>query len=121
MKRKFLLLILSMVTLVPVIAVCQNDLAIVAGKNIAIVQTESGKVRGYIHNGIYTFKGIPYANAARFTPAEKPASWTGVRSSMTYGPVCPTNATTTVNDEFEFPFHHDWGYSNENCLNLNIW
>jgi para-nitrobenzyl esterase len=26
-----------------------------------------------------------------------------------------------VNDEFEFPFHHNWGYTNENCLTLNVW
>ena len=40
---------------------------------------------------------------------------------MTYGPVCPMDPTTTVNDEFEFPFHHNWGYTNENCLTLNVW
>jgi hypothetical protein len=51
----------------------------------------------------------------------KPASWKDVRSSMTYGPVCPMDPTTTVNDEFEFPFHHNWGYTNENCLTLNVW
>ncbi len=92
-----------------------------AGKDIAIVQTEYGKLRGYIHNGIYTFKGIPYAKAQRFMAPEKPSPWTGIRSSMTYGPVCPMDATTAVFDEFEFPFHHDWGYTNENCLNLNVW
>lgn len=94
---------------------------IVAGKSVATVSTESGMVRGYIHNGTFTFKGIPYAKAERFMAPSKPDSWTGVRSSMTYGPVCPMDATTSVNDEFEFPFHHDWGYTNENCLNLNVW
>ncbi|MBA4056525.1 MAG: carboxylesterase, partial [Marivirga sp.] len=39
---------------------------IVVGPEIAIVQTEQGKVRGYIHNGTYTYKGIPYAKAERF-------------------------------------------------------
>lgn len=94
---------------------------IIAGKDIATVQTESGKVRGYVHNGTFTFKGIPYAKAARFEAPAKPDSWTNVRSSMTYGPVCPMDATTATNDEFEFPFHHDWGYTNENCLSLNVW
>lgn len=103
------------------IAVCQNNLPIMAGKGIAIVQTEYGKVRGYIHNGIYTFKGIPYAKAGRFMAPEKPVSWEGVRSSMAYGPACPRMLTSFVTDEAEFPFQHDWGYINENCLNLNIW
>lgn len=94
---------------------------VIAGKDIAVVSTESGKARGYVHNGTYTFKGIPYAKAARFIAPQKPDSWTGVRSSMTYGPVCPIDPTTTVNDEIEFPFHHDWGYMNENCFSLNVW
>ena len=118
MKRNTLFLLATLISLA---AVCQNNLPIIAGKDIAIVQTEYGKVRGYIHNGIFTFKGIPYAKAERFMAPEKPSSWQAIRSSLTYGPVCPIDATTTVFDEFEFPFHHDWGYANEHCLNLNIW
>lgn len=113
------------VLLLPALAIGQTQKAavtpIMAGKNIATVPTESGQVRGYVHNGTFTFKGIPYAKANRFEASTKPDSWTGVRSSMTYGPVCPMDVTTTTNDEFEFPFHHDWGYTNENCLSLNVW
>lgn len=94
---------------------------IMAGVDYAIVNTAYGKVRGYTHNGTYTFKGIPYGKAERFMPAAKPASWEGIRSSMSYGPVCPTDVTTQVNDEIEFPFQHNWGYANEDCLSLNIW
>ncbi|MES1250122.1 MAG: carboxylesterase family protein [Chitinophaga rupis] len=102
--------------------ILQDEPAIVAGKDIAIVQTEYGAVRGYIHHGIYTFKGIPYGEAGRFLPAQKPASWKGVRSSMAYGPVCPGNQGPVLSDEYEFPFNRNRGYySNENCLNLNIW
>lgn len=94
---------------------------VMAGADVAVVQTDLGKIRGYIRHGVYTFKGIPYATAGRFQAPQKPDAWQGVRSSMTYGPVCPTTPTTTVNDEFEFPFQHNWGYTNENCLNLNVW
>ncbi|AUD02654.1 carboxylesterase/lipase family protein [Spirosoma pollinicola] len=115
------LLVLSL----PLLAVAQSAKEtaspIVAGKGIATVSTESGSVRGYIHNGTFTFKGIPYAKAERFEAPTKPDSWTGVRSSMTYGPVCPMDITTTTNDVIEFPFHHDWGFTNENCLSLNVW
>ncbi|MDX1666985.1 MAG: carboxylesterase family protein, partial [Saprospiraceae bacterium] len=92
------------------------------GKNIAVTDTESGKVRGFIRNGIYTYKGIPYAEADRFEQPQKPESWEGIRSSMTYGPVAPLiNPTTSVNDEVEFVFDHDWGYTSEDCLVLNVW
>ena len=99
-----------------------GSLPLVTGKDIAAAQTTYGKVRGYIHNGIYTYKGIPYAKAERFMAPTKPDAWQDVRSSLTYGPVCPLiDPTTSVNDEVEFVFHHDWGYPNEDCLRLNIW
>jgi para-nitrobenzyl esterase len=120
MKRSSFLL-LCLIALSPAIAFSQINDAVVAGKNIAVVQTGEGGVRGYIHKGIFTYKGIPYAKAQRFMAPEKPAAWKDIRSSMTYGPVCPMDPTTTVNDEFEFPFHHNWGYTNENCQTLNVW
>jgi para-nitrobenzyl esterase len=93
-----------------------------AGENIAVTNTESGKVRGYTHGGMYIYKGIPYAQAERFMSPEKVKPWTGVRSSMTYGPVSPLlDPTTSVQDESEFVFNHDWGYPSEACLVLNIW
>ena len=121
MKRKSLLLFNLAVFFIPTFIFSQTGDAIVAGKEVAIVQTDAGKVRGYIHKGIFTYKGIPYAKAERFMAPAKPAAWKDVRSSMTYGPVCPMDPTTTVNDEFEFPFHHNWGYTNENCQTLNVW
>jgi len=92
------------------------------GENVAVTNTDAGKVRGYVHNSIFTYKGIPYAEAKRFEAAQKPKPWTGVRSSMTYGPVAPlTEPTTQVQDESEFVFHHDWGYSSEDCMRINVW
>ena len=34
--------------------------------------TAYGEVAGYIDNGVYTYKGLPYAKAERFLPAVKP-------------------------------------------------
>ncbi|MEO1625165.1 MAG: carboxylesterase family protein, partial [Bacteroidota bacterium] len=100
----------------------KDDLPVVVGKNKAIVATTYGKVRGSIHRNIYTYKGIPYAKARRFQAPQQPDSWQGIRSSMSYGPVCPLlRPTTQVDDAGEFAFHHDWGYPNEDCLRLNIW
>ncbi len=99
-----------------------QELPIQTGKNIAVTTTESGKVRGYIHNGTFTYKGIPYAQASRFMPPSKPTPWEGVRSSTSWGPVAPLMVPTTqVNDEPEFVFDHDWGYTSEDCLVLNVW
>ncbi|RMG25784.1 MAG: carboxylesterase/lipase family protein [Bacteroidetes bacterium] len=96
--------------------------ALQCGENVAVTDTEYGKVRGYIHNHIYTYKGIPYAQAERFMPPAPPKAWEGVRSSMTYGPVAPLlNPVRVTNDEVEFIFNHDWGYPGEDCLRLNIW
>ncbi|NNV57402.1 carboxylesterase/lipase family protein [Limnovirga soli] len=122
MKKITSFMVLLAFAALPILSVAQNNgSGISAGKELAIVQTESGKVKGYIHDGIYTYKGIPYAQAQRFMAPAKPTPWQGIRSSMTYGPVCPTDPTTTTNDEFEFPFNHNWGYTNENCLSLNVW
>ena len=92
------------------------------GENVAVTNTESGKVRGYIHDGTYIYKGIPYARAERFEAPSKPEAWEDVRSSTMYGPVAPLmNPTTSVSDEPEFVFDHDWGYPNEDCLRVNVW
>ncbi|GAB4023782.1 carboxylesterase/lipase family protein [Spirosoma koreense] len=126
MKKVGLLIALLTAQLVPFAGMSQKsngtNAPISTGSKDAVAKTESGNVKGYIHNGIYTYKGIPYAKAERFMAPSKPDSWTGVRSSMAYGPVCPLmEPTTKVSDESEFVYHHDWGYPNEDCLRLNIW
>lgn len=95
---------------------------ITTGSTVGVVPTESGSVRGYIHGGIYTYKGIPYAEAARFEAPHKPKPWSNVRSSYTYGPVAPLlDPTTNVQDESEFVFNHSWGFTNEDCMRVNVW
>ena len=58
-----------------------------------IVETTAGKVRGYVRNGIFTFKGIPYvastASKNRFMPPAEPAKWTGARDALAYGSSAP--------------------------------
>ena len=75
---------------------------ITLSKDVAVVPTESGQVRGYVHGGIYTYKGIPYAEANRFEAPHKPKAWTGVRSSLVYGPVAPLLATCHVLDSWRW-------------------
>lgn len=80
------LLILAITLALPAFAHAD---AIQAGNGIAVVQTQSGTVQGYIHRDILTYKGIPYATAARFMPPQKVANWQGEKLALTYGDVCP--------------------------------
>lgn len=120
MKKSIFNLLVMVFIMTGTISSAQTEIR--TGENVAVTNTESGKVRGYVHNGIYAYKGIPYAQAKRFMAPEKPTPWEGVRSSTTYGPVAPLmTPTTMVQDESEFVFDHDWGYPNEDCLRVNVW
>jgi para-nitrobenzyl esterase len=122
LHQNFLGQVLLLLLLLPTFSTQAQDLPMQTGKNVAVTNTASGKVRGYIHHGIFTYKGIPYAQAGRFMPPSKPEPWEGVRSSTSWGPVAPLLVPTTqVQDEPEFVFDHDWGYTNEDCLVLNVW
>src|SRR5690625_2952022 len=52
-----------------------------------IVKISSGAVLGRVDDGVYAFKGIPYAQAERFMPPQPPDSWDGVRDATRFGPI----------------------------------
>ena len=86
----------------------------------AVVETDRGRVRGYIYDGITIFKGIPYAKAKRFHAPEPADPWEGVFEATNYGYVCPLlDFTARPNGELAVP-HRFW-VMNEHCQNLNIW
>ncbi len=100
--------------------------AVIASDETAIAETATGKVRGYIREGIYIYKGIPYGETTegcgRFQPPQKANPWTGVRSSMQYGRVCPQGPRGTWNeDEESWLFCYDDGVQGEDCLRVNLW
>lgn len=100
--------------------------ALLATDPTIVVDTRSGRVRGYRHGDVRIFKGIPYAGptggTARFLPPSPASTWSGVRSSLAYGPVCPQQTRTGwANDEEAFLFHWDDGFADEDCLRLNVW
>jgi len=106
---------------------------VVASISKTIIETTSGKVRGFTHNGIHAFKGMPYAGttagAQRLMPPVKPKPWTGVRSSLALGPSSPQAYNCTFqgrragwnNDEEAFMFDWDDGLPSEDCLRINVW
>ena len=90
---------------------CGQEGEITASSATAIAETESGKVAGYVENGIYIYKGIPYAKAERFMPPVAADKWEGVRSSRAYGPTCPQGKRMGwYSDEQAFAFNWDDGY-----------
>lgn len=87
-----------------------------------LAQTTCGSVAGYIDNGIFTYKGIPYAKAERFMPPVPADKWEGVRSCRAYGPTCPQGKRMGwYSDEQAFSFNWNDGFPDEDCLRVNIW
>lgn len=97
------------------------------GDDIAVAQTQYGKVRGYILRDIYQFKGIPYgaptSGANRFMPPQEPESWEGIRPVVNYGPSAPQTRGNDRTPESYSTFQDHWNYDliNEDCLKLNVW
>ena len=95
---------------------------IVASSETAVTRTEAGDVAGYAGEGLYVFKGIPYARAERFMAPQAPEKWEGVRSCRAFGPTCPQAVRGGwQSDEHAFAFDWDDGHAGEDCLRINIW
>lgn len=86
----------------------QHPGAIVSSSKEAIATTTAGKVIGYIDDGVYVFKGIPYAKAERFMAPEAPDPWEGIRPARHYGPACPqgSNVVWRGQNDYEFAYKY---------------
>jgi len=85
-----------------------------------IVTTAQGWIEGIERQGIWQFRGIPYAAAPigerRFLAPAPPESWEGVRSGATFGATAwpePGGVTALLGDEGPG--------SDEDCLHLNVY
>jgi para-nitrobenzyl esterase len=94
---------------------------VVANAKTAVVGTQYGDLRGFIHDGIYNYKGVQYARSERFQAPVPPERWTGVRTALSDVKVCPIDLPTLLPDELEFAQAHHWGFETEDCLRLNVW
>jgi len=90
----------------------------------SIINTASGKVEGFLHDGISVFKGIPFAEPPvgqlRWKAPVPVAAWSGIKKCTEYG------ASPVQNDPVPFMC---WSKEflipkepiNEDCLYLNVW
>ncbi len=83
-----------------------------------VVRTPSGTVRGRVGaDGVRTFAGLPYAEAARFAAPAPPRPWPGERDATSPGPAAAQ--TPTMLDKLlageDFPIAED------GSLTANVW
>merc|ERR1711959_470345 len=110
--------VLSATVLVALIA-AQLARADPAASATPVVSTTAGKVQGEVVDGIYTFKGIPYAadtgGANRWTAPKDSEPWSDVRNATTFMDSCPQ----PVGDESLLA--PAGTPMSENCLGLNVY
>ena len=96
--------------------------ALETSSKASTVNIASGPVCGYVDDGVYIYKGIPYGQAERFMPPTDPEPWKEVRASRSYGPVAPHGPRQGWRDDNQaFTMHWDDGYPGEDCLRVNVW
>ena len=87
--------------------------------NPPTVKFADGTVRGVQEDGIFVFRGIPYAappvGKLRWQLPQPVTAWQGVRSASSSGPACPQPEVS------ELDGGGDLGKIDEDCLYLNIW
>ena len=84
-----------------------------------VVETKYGKLKGFWFDGLFQFRGVRYAKAKRFQPAEPVDPWEGVQDATNYGFTAPTYGDPVPRGELMVA-HRYWP-ENEACQYLNIW
>ena len=102
-----------------------DDPILRVGEDIAVTDTTSGKVRGYILRGIHHFLGMPYgadtSGPNRFMPPQKPKPWTDVYPALWWGNSAPQNMENRYASKYA-SFRDRWNYDDvsEDCLRINV-
>jgi para-nitrobenzyl esterase len=98
---------------------------LLVGEGVAVAETTSGPVRGYVLRGIHHFLGVPYgadtSGANRFMPPQKPKPWTDVFPALWWGNSAPQNMDNRYQNKHA-SFRDHWNYDDvgEDCLRINV-
>ena len=84
-----------------------------------VVSTPKGKLRGVQVGDGFIFRGVKYADAARFEMPKPVQPWEGVKDAIMYGYACPEISTSVPGDGYTVP--HLFCPQHEDCQYLNIW
>lgn len=88
-----------------------------------IVETDKGKLRGSHSDGIWSYKGIPYAadtgGAHRFLAPRPSPGWAGVRDALHPADRCAQERDTLA-DTPALAWYGQGGPLSENCCVLNV-
>src|SRR5207245_1121511 len=80
----------------------------------SVVVVQSGTLRGVLADGVYSFKGVPYAKppvgSLRWAAPQPPSSWSGERRADAFGPHCVQSGLTDTSFT-----------GSEDCLYVNVW
>lgn len=104
----------------------EEEQLLFVGDNIAVANTQYGKVRGYILRGVHTFLGIPYgadtSGENRFMPPQKPKPWAEVKPAVWWGNSAPQIMENRYANQYASFVDH-WNYDDvsEDCLRINVW
>ena len=110
----------------PLAAASSDDQLLFVGDNIAVADTEYGKIRGFVLRGVHQFLGIPYgadtSGKNRFMPPVKPAAWKEIKPCVWWGNTAPQIMDKRYSNAYASFVDH-WNYDDvsEDCLKLNVW
>ncbi len=80
------------------------------------VNTDKGKVRGLVVDGVNAYMGIPFAATTggqnRWKPPQPAPAWTETLEATAFGKICPQISPVTRAYD---------AASDENCLTVNVW
>ncbi|MBV9759925.1 MAG: carboxylesterase/lipase family protein [Acidobacteriaceae bacterium] len=103
----------------------EDEQVLLVGDEIAVAETQYGKVRGYVLRGIHYFLGMPYgadtSGENRFMPPQKPKPWADVYPALWWGDSAPQDMDKRYANKFaSFRDHWNYGDVSEDCLRINV-